>query len=105
MRKVMTAGISFLFFAVTISFFSLPAHAGYFEHREIRQQNRIYQGVKQGTINCRELHRLEMEQCRIARERRRILADGYLSWREKFKLERDMNRASRHIYRAKHNGW
>ena len=105
MHRVVVIGISFLFIGVTFLLFSQPAHAGYFKHRQVRQHNRIYNGVQTGKINCRELHRLEREQCRIARERRRMLADGYLDWRERARLERDMNRASWHIYRAKHNRW
>jgi len=105
MRKFITVSVSLLFLMVTLLVFSQPASAGYFKHRQIRQQHRIYHGVRNGKINCRELHRLEREQCRIARERRRMLADGHLNWRERAKLERDMNRASWHIYRAKHNRW
>ncbi len=105
MKKLVTIMIASSFLVVGLFFFTHVAHAGYFKRRQIRQQHRIYQGVKTGKINCKELQRLEREQFRIERERRRMLADGYLNWRERARLERHLDMASRHIFRAKHNRW
>ncbi len=105
MKRFIAPLVVGFFLAAGFLMMSKQANAGYFRHRQIRQQHRIYNGVRTGQINCRELHRLEREQFRIARERRRMLADGYLNWRERLRLERHLDRASRHIYRAKHNRW
>ncbi len=105
MKKVTVIAITCVFLVAGLMVFCQSAHAGYFKHRQIRQQRRIYNGVRNGSINCWELKRLEREQYRIAREKRRMLADGYFTSREKFRLERHMDRASWHIYKAKHNRW
>lgn len=71
--------------------------------RQARQYKRIKQGVQSGEITKKEMQRLLREQKRIELARRRSLRDGYLSPREKNRLDRMLDRASREIYRAKHN--
>jgi len=79
------------------------AMAGPFTWREARQQARIYQGVDTGQITTREYQRLEREQGRIEAHRERAWSDGNLSASEARHLTREQNRASRDIWRAKHN--
>jgi len=73
--------------------------------REARQERRIGQGVQSGELTAGETYRLEREQVRL-----RNLEDKYcnsgdrLTRRERYKLERDLNRTSRDIYRQKHDG-
>ncbi|NOX20068.1 MAG: hypothetical protein GXO99_02230 [Nitrospirae bacterium] len=67
------------------------------------QQLRIKQGIKDGSLTLREAIRLEREQARIRCEERRFKADGVLTKRERIKLHRDLDRASRHIFREKHD--
>ncbi|MBW2027237.1 MAG: hypothetical protein JRI90_18240 [Deltaproteobacteria bacterium] len=55
--------------------------------RQMRQYRRIEQGVRSGEIT----------------RGRRAWRDGYLSCAERRRLDRMLDRASRHIYRAKHN--
>jgi hypothetical protein len=73
--------------------------------REARQERRIYQGVASGELTQREALRLDREEDRIDRieARYRRTGDG-LSPRERERLERDLNRSSRDIYRQKHDG-
>ena len=73
--------------------------------RETRQERRIYQGVASGELTQREALRLDREQDRVDRieNRYRRTGDG-LSPRERQRLERDLNRTSRDIYRQKHDG-
>ncbi|MGZ3493908.1 MAG: hypothetical protein ACXU99_10990 [Thermodesulfobacteriota bacterium] len=79
------------------------AMAGPFTWRETRQQARIYQGVDSGQITWGENQRLEREQGRIEADRQRAWADGKFTPREACRLTREQNRASRDIWRAKHN--
>lgn len=80
------------------------AMAGPFTRREARQQARIYQGVDSGQITFGEYQSLERQQGRIEAYRQRVWSDGTLTPREACRLTREQNRASRHIWRAKHNG-
>lgn len=72
--------------------------------REHRQQKRIYQGARNGTLTPKETYRLERQQIQIRRTeaRYRNSGDG-LSRREKSILERKLNQSSRSIYRQKHD--
>jgi len=81
------------------------AMAGPFTWRETRQQARIYQGVDSGQITNREYQVLEREQGRIEARRQRACSDGTLTPGEACRLTRALNRASRNIWRAKHNGF
>jgi len=71
--------------------------------REVRQHERIQQGVRSGELTPRETHRLRREQRAIKGEEAAMKSDGVLTPAERAKLQHDQNRASRHIYRAKHN--
>ncbi len=79
------------------------ASAGTIRDREINQQQRIYQGVKQGEISQKEYRNLEIREAKIAAERRAFLRDGNLSTREKLRLTNDQNRVSNAIYRDRHD--
>jgi hypothetical protein len=72
-------------------------------HRQIRQSKRIVHGTKNGQITDREFIRLNREQWRIQRYKKRAWAEGYMNPMERHKLHRMQDRASEHIYRAKHN--
>lgn len=80
------------------------AMAGPFIRREARQQARIYQGVQSGQITQGEYQRLEREQGRIEADREHAWSDGTFTPREACRLTREQNRASHHIWRARHNG-
>lgn len=81
--------------------------AGHHKHgvnqRQRRQDRRIDGGVFSGELTRREFLRLEKEQYQIEREEARARRDGVLTPRERAELQRELNQASRHIYRAKHN--
>jgi hypothetical protein len=83
-----------------------PAMAQTFiDQREVRQQERIGQGVQSGQLTGPETRQLERGEGRIDRAEGRALADGRLSMRERTHLNRMLNRESRQIYRDKHNAW
>lgn len=72
--------------------------------RQIHQQHRIYNGVANGSLSARETYRLEQQQLGIARLEARSRADGGgLNLRERARIENRQDRASRNIYRQKHD--
>jgi len=71
--------------------------------RQARQYKRIERGVARGQITRWERHRLMREERRIRQARRRALRDGRLDPWERRRLDRMLDRASEHIYRARHN--
>jgi hypothetical protein len=91
--------------AVTIaSFISVDtAFAGRVGKRQVKQQKRIHQGIASHELSAGEIRRLEREQRHIQRSKRRAFSDGELTAKERVRLERNQDRASRHIYRTKHN--
>ena len=84
------------------------AHYGNGEigQRRQDQQDRIAQGVKSGQLTAGETSRLENQQQGINRE---VSADkqangGKLTGADRRAINQSQNRASRNIYRDKHNG-
>ena len=71
--------------------------------RERHQQKRIEQGVKSGELTKGEVHRLERQEGRIKASEAIAKADGKVTPRERAKLNHQLNRESKRIYRAKHN--
>ncbi len=76
---------------------------GPYAKRHHYQKERIAKGVLSGEVTGREYRYLVNEQRRIQRQRRHFLADGCLSRGETQRLHLLQERASRDIYRAKHN--
>lgn len=72
--------------------------------REHRQAERIKDGVKDKELTPAELDKLRADEAAIRAEERvyRKSGDG-LNKREVKDLEKDLNKTSREIYRAKHN--
>ena len=72
--------------------------------REHRQAERIRNGVKNDELTRAELDRLKADEAAVRAEERVYRQSGNgLNKREYGDLERDLNRTSREIYRAKHN--
>jgi hypothetical protein len=72
--------------------------------RERRQERRIRQGVRSGELTRGEAERLQAEEARIrvdeAYARR---SGGELTAKERARIEREESRASKDIYRQKHD--
>jgi hypothetical protein len=79
-------------------------HAHGINAREHRQMQRIRQGNRRGELTAAEKDRLAADEAAIRAEERvyRRSGDG-LNPGERRDLQRDLNRTSREIYRAKHN--
>lgn len=71
--------------------------------RQIRQQHRIKQGVKSGELTKPEARHLEARERKIQADKKAAKADGVVTAKERAKIKREQNRASRAIYRKKHN--
>jgi len=72
--------------------------------RDVNQQTRIEQGLKDGSLNVKEAGSLEKEQARIDRLQAKDLKDGKLSPAERAQLNRAQNKASADIKAAETNG-
>jgi hypothetical protein len=71
--------------------------------RQAQQQQRIATGVASGELTPAETRHLLGQQRSVARHEQRIEADGRITRREAFGLERHLDRSSRHIYHQKHD--
>ncbi len=77
--------------------------SGNYGKRHYNQQKRIHQGIRNGDLTRGEYGRLQRDQWRLRHAERSVRADGRVTWRERERLFRMRERASRHIYRARHN--
>ena len=71
--------------------------------RQVRQQERIAQGIKSGELTPRETARLERGQQHVQNLKAKAKADGVVTPAERARIAHAQNVQSRHIYRAKHN--
>ena len=76
---------------------------GRVDRRQDRQWSRLTEGWRPGELTRGEFCRLKKQQRKIGRMADRFSSDGYLSDRERYRLEHAQDRASRHIARLKHN--
>jgi hypothetical protein len=97
----------FLTLAVTGMMLSVAAQAqdGEIQQRKENQQQRIANGVGNGSLTPRETANLENKEAGLNRELRhdRRQNGGNLTNNEKAQVNRQQNRLSRNIYRDKHN--
>ena len=86
------------------AFAAAPHHPAGINAREHRQAQRIRNGIKDGQITRAEADKLKADEAAVRAEERvyRRSGDG-LNKAEYKDLERDLNRTSREIYRARHN--
>ena len=79
------------------------AWAGRIGDRQVNQHKRIARGVVSGELTRGEARVLVKEQRKIQRTKVRAWSDGRLTPRERVKIERRQDNASRRIYGLKHN--
>ncbi|MDR7545267.1 MAG: hypothetical protein QN120_13565 [Armatimonadota bacterium] len=100
MRTVMAAVLVLAMVAALAS----AAQAGVIDRRQHRQLQRIAAGIRCGDLTRGEAARLLAEQAWIRLEERYYRSTGGgIEPREWLDLQRDLNRASRHIYRQRHD--
>lgn len=73
--------------------------------RETRQQNRIANGVKNGSLSPKEAGHLENREARLQKTEQKDMAahNGHLTKAEQHGLNQRENHISRSIHRDKHN--
>src|SRR5262245_55408579 len=76
---------------------------GTINQRERRQQERIADGVRDGELTRKEAGKLEKEQAKIHTAEARAKADGEFTAKERAKIQKKQDKASRHIYKEKHD--
>jgi len=96
--KILPMAIGLVLIVVSISWAQGPI-----SHRQKKQSQRITHGIRSGEVTDREFVRLNREQRRIGKYKRWARGDGCISHRERRRLHRMQDRASAHIYRARHN--
>lgn len=73
------------------------------DQKQQNQKARIKQGVTSGELNRKEAKQLRRQQKNIRKTERRVNADGVVTAKEQAVLDRKQKKASKNIYRKKHN--
>jgi hypothetical protein len=96
---------TFVTLVVTGMMLSAVAWAQEIQERKENQQDRIANGVANGSLTPHETANLERKESALNRETRRDRRQngGNLTNKEKARINRQQNRLSRNIYRDKHN--
>ncbi|NJK95301.1 MAG: hypothetical protein HC905_10645 [Bacteroidales bacterium] len=71
--------------------------------RQVNQQARIQNGKQSGELTRKEKRHLQAQQVKIHRDKKAAKSDGVVTAAERRKLHREQSRASRNIYRQKHD--
>jgi hypothetical protein len=100
MKKTMVIFSMFMLLSV-VSFSQEPTPK--VNERQRTQQSRIQQGKQNSELTHRETSLLRKEQKHIRRSERRAKTDGDVTASERRRLDRQQDRASRHIHKAKNN--
>ena len=80
------------------------ASADEVHRRQVRQQKRVAEGVKDGELTKQETKRIEKQEKQLHHEIKQDREDGRgLTPREKAKINAQENKLSREIYRNKHD--
>ena len=103
MRTALKVGVIALLLGLAFGSVSAQTKTPVVNKRERAQQARIRQGVKSGELTPGETRRLEARESKIQADKMAAKADGKVTPAERRKLNREQNRASRKIYRLKHN--
>lgn len=73
------------------------------DQRIDRQHQRIRQGVRSGALTQKEAKRLRKQHRYIVKLERQLTRDGHLGRHDRRVLHRELDAASKRIYRLKHN--
>lgn len=80
-----------------------PLQAGRVRDREMKQEDRLQDGVATGQLNAAEARRLESAERKLKKKVARDKADGNFSEKEKEHINRRQNNLSNRIWRQKHD--
>lgn len=99
----MTFRTAILAAAAVASLGAVPAFADDIEGTAHRQQERIQQGRRDGSLTRHEVFELEREQAQIRGLIQRARADGRIDPYERREIERAQDAANRHIFVERHD--
>ena len=95
--------ISFIISVIAVTLSAQSLLAADVDKRQDRQQTRIEQGIKNGELTAKEAYRLNKQQRKIAGTEKKFKSDGKFSQRERAIVQHQQNKASRNIFRQKHD--
>jgi len=72
--------------------------------RDVKQEQRIENGLQNGSLTSREAGLLERDEAKVDRLQSKSMKDGKLSASERAELKAAQDKASRDIHTATHNG-
>jgi hypothetical protein len=73
------------------------------DQRKENQQQRIGEGVENGSLTAGEAARLEKKEAGLNKEERKMKSDGDFTAAERTKVQHQQNKLSRRIYHQKHD--
>ena len=73
------------------------------DQREQNQQNRVADGLKDGSLNSSEAAKIERDEAKIRRDEAAAKANGVVTRRERLRLNRELNHTNREIHRYRRN--
>lgn len=103
LKRIVQGTVAAALFAISVLIVTTDSLADRADRRQHRQGARIRQGVKSGEITRGEAKHLRKQQRRIRRVEKRAESDGTVTDQEQQRLENMQDRASKTIFRAKHN--
>jgi hypothetical protein len=80
-----------------------PLGAGLETQRDMNQQDRIDNGLKDGQLSTGEAAKLEKGEARIDKQEANDMKNGPLTTQEKTQIQKEQNQESNKIYQDKHN--
>ena len=101
-KNFIAAGLMIAFVSVASAGFA-QTKTPVVKERQENQQKRIAEGVKSGELTAKETEHLEAREVKIQKDKKEAKSDGVVTNKERAKLHREQNRASRAIYRQKHD--
>jgi hypothetical protein len=101
-KNFIAAGLLLAFVSITTAGFAQTKTPRVRERQE-NQQKRIAGGVKNGELTAKETVKLETRQANIQADKKEAKSDGVVTHKERAQLHREQKRASRAIYRQKHD--
>ena len=99
----MNAKILFVVLSFTFSGIVYSQSTPKVDKRQKTQKARIVDGVKSGELTKKETKQLAKQQAHIRKMERKAKSDGVVTAKEKARLQKAQNKASRNIKRKKNN--
>jgi opacity protein-like surface antigen len=100
--KQVVWGVAWLSICMTSSVFA-QVNTPRIDQRQANQEQRIDQGIAGGQLNGRETNRLNNQQDHIDKMEDKAKSDGVVTKKERARISRAQDRASRQIARQKHD--